>query len=699
MKNLVIVESPSKSKTIEKYLGPDYEVVSSKGHIRDLAIKGKGGLGVDIENNFEPSYSINKDKKETVKELKKEAKKCDFVYLATDPDREGEAISWHLAEVLGLDVNAINRVVFNEITKNAVIKAFDKPRTIDMGLVKSQETRRILDRIIGFKLSKLLKSKIQSKSAGRVQSVALKMVVDREKEIRAFNPIEYWTLDAIFNNDNKEFKTSCDIKKVVKQRKPKLPFITSTLQQESSSKLGYSAKRTMSIAQRLYEGIQLDDEKMGLITYMRTDSTRLSNDFVKDAQAKIKNDFGNQYLGSYKVKNDEQSQDAHEAIRPTSLKNVPEEIEKYLKPEEYKLYRFIYYRTLASLMANVKNNTVTITFSVNGLDFTVNGSQMIFDGYLKVYSMYDGSKDVILPDFELNEKLSYKDLISEQHFTEPPLRYTESKLIKALEEQGIGRPSTYASILDTLQVRGYTELKAKSETSRTKYFFPTEQGELTDKALQEFFHSIINEKYTANMENELDEISVERLESTTALRNFYEQFEPLLEEAYEKMEKRELERTGDLCPECGGELVYRVGRFGKFISCVNFPTCKYTQKIVDPNKYVPEKTGIMCSDCGNELVKRKSRYGKFFYGCSNYPKCKHVENLDEEGNVISVVTNEEAQSKKTSKKTASKKTASKKSSTKKSTTKKSTTKKSTAKKTTSKKEKKDKVVNSEEEDK
>ena len=470
MKNLVIVESPSKSKTIEKYLGEDYKVVSSKGHIRDLAIKGKDGLGVDVENNFEPTYAINKDKKDVVKELKKQAKEVDYVYLATDPDREGEAISWHLAQILDLDVNDSNRVVFNEITKNAVISAFDKPRTIDAGLVKSQETRRILDRIIGFKLSKLLKSKIRSKSAGRVQSVALKMICMREAEINAFIPEEYWTLDAMFKKDGLEFKAGLakvdgkkanitnaeqaleiynrssdtfnvsNIKKQVKQRKSKLPFITSTLQQEASSRLGFPARKTMSVAQKLYEGIQLENETQGLITYMRTDSTRLSEVFINDARDYIETSFGKEYLGSYNVKNDEKSQDAHEAIRPTSIANKPEDIREYLTNDEYKLYKFIYYRAIASLMAPVKNNTISYTLSVNGCDYTANGTTMIFEGFLKVYKDYDNSKDVILPELGEAEKIDAEELIKEQHFTEPPARYTESKLIKAMEEEGIGRP-------------------------------------------------------------------------------------------------------------------------------------------------------------------------------------------------------------------------------------------------------------------
>lgn len=703
MKNLVIVESPSKSKTIEKYLGENFEVVSSKGHIRDLAIKGKDGLGVDVDNDFMPTYTINKDKKDVVKDLKARIKKADFVYLATDPDREGEAISWHLADEFGLNIDEANRVVFNEITHDAVIDAFKSPRSIDMGLVKSQETRRILDRIIGFKLSKLLKSKIRSKSAGRVQSVALKMICDKEREIKAFIPEEYWTIDAKLEENNIKFDASLvkidnvkaeikneeeakkifarcqgdltctSVKKQVKKREAKLPFITSTLQQEASSRLGFSAKRTMSIAQKLYEGIDIGSQTQGLITYMRTDSTRLSNVFVEAAHDYIVSEFGKEYVGNYKVKNDESSQDAHEAIRPTNIDNTPEKMKEFLSLEQYKLYRFIYYRALASLMAPCKNNTVSLTLSIDGCDFQSNGTEMVFDGFLRVYGDYDSSKDVILPEINQDQVLSLKSIDMFQHFTEAPSRYTEAKLIKAMEEEGIGRPSTYSMIIETIQVRGYVELKKASETSKTKFFFPTEQGLLTDEKLSQFFESIINVKYTANMENELDLIALEQLDNIKALHAFYDKFEPLLQNAYDKMEKKELEKTGDICPECGGELVYRQGRFGKFISCINYPECKYTAKIVNPNKEVPEKTGIMCPECGHELLKRKSRYGNYFLGCSAFPKCKHIENLEGEKTPFK------------KRDTDSKKDADNSKQTKKKTTKKATKKTAVKKRTVSKK--------------
>ena len=660
MKNLVIVESPSKSKTIEKYLGKDYKVVSSKGHIRDLAIKGKGGLGVDVDNNFEATYVVSKDKKDVVKSLKNDAKKAERVLLATDPDREGEAISWHLAQELGLDITQKNRIIFNEITKNTVLNAIENPREIDMGLVKSQETRRILDRIIGFKLSKLLQVKIKSKSAGRVQSIALRMICDREKEIKAFVSEEYWTIKALFKEKNKKFEANLvkvdgekvdikneaaaneivlraldpfkltDINKTIKKRSARLPFITSTLQQEASSKLGFGAKKTMMLAQMLYEGIDIGKETQGLITYMRTDSTRLSNEFVNKAFNLIEDEYGKEYKGYYRVKNDNNSQDAHEAIRPTNLENTPEKIKEYLTNDQYKLYKFIYYRALASLMADAKSETTTYTIETNGLTFTTNGSVLQFDGFLRVYKDYDGAKDVVLPSLELNQELYKEDLLKEQHFTEAPSRYTEAKLIKALEEEGVGRPSTYATIIDTIINRAYVELKKSSETGKTKFFFPTEQGILTDEKLREYFLSVINIKYTAEMEKELDEIAMNKLDSVGALRDFYNRFEPLIINAYEKMEKKAAELVGESCPLCGNDLVYRQSRFGKFISCSKFPECKYTQSIKKENKEEPEHTGVMCPDCGSELLKRKSRYGNYFLGCSNYPKCKHIENIEGE---------------------------------------------------------------------
>ena len=653
MKNLVIVESPSKSKTIEKYLGKDFKVTSSKGHICDLATKGKEGLGVDVENNFAPTYEVSKDKKQVVKELKKMVEDADFVYLATDPDREGEAISWHLARELGLSVDEKNRIVFNEITKNAVLKALKEPRSIDMALVRSQETRRILDRIIGFKLSKLLKRKIGSKSAGRVQSIALRMICDKEAEIKAFVPVESWSISAdlgkklIVNLDKyngkkveisneaqadeilaalgKEF-TLNNISEKSKKRSAYLPFITSTLQQEASTKLGFGSKKTMMVAQSLYEGVELGSGAQGLITYMRTDSTRLSNEFVSASFDKIVNDYGKEYKGFYRVKNDESSQDAHEAIRPTSLDNEPEKIKEYLTNDQYKLYKFIYYRALASLMADSISKSVTYDFDNNGYSFTVSGSKMEFDGFLKVYGDYDNSKDVILPKLEVKDILKAKSIDKQQHFSEPPARYTEARLIKALEEEGVGRPSTYATIIDTIIQRNYVELKKATDSGKTKYFFPTDQGILTDEKLKEYFLSVINIKYTAQMESELDEIVENKENNIEALQRFYDEFQPLVDSAYEKMEKLEPEKTGEVCPECGGDVVIRNGRFGKFKSCINYPTCKWHESLV--KKEEPEEINRNCPECGKPLLKRKSRYGTYFIGCSGYPKCHYIENIE-----------------------------------------------------------------------
>ena len=662
MKNLVIVESPSKSKTIAKYLGSDYTVVSSKGHIRDLAIKGKGGLGVDIENGFIPTYEVSDDKKDVVRDLKKQAKSADMVYLATDPDREGEAISWHLAEELGLSEDAIDRVTFHEITKSAVLEAFGQPRAIDMDLVHSQETRRILDRIIGFKLSKLLNTKIRSKSAGRAQSVALKLIVERKKETQAFKPKEYWTLDALFEKDGQPFtarlekingkkavlrngeeaQKACDacqgpftaasVKATKRRRAPKPPFTTSTLQQEASTKLSMNAKRTMSIAQRLYEGIDLGSGQEGLITYMRTDSTRLSAGFVQDAKRVIADRYGSSYNGRYKVTNDASAQDAHEAIRPTSLANTPEAIKQYLTAEQYRLYTMIYARALASLMSAAVYDAVSLTMSNHGYDFTATGSTLAFDGYLKVYGAYESGKDVLLPTVAEGEQLDAKQLTPAQHFTEPPARYTEARLIKALEEEGIGRPSTYAMIIDTIQARGYVHLAPSAEGSRTKVFFPTEQGTLTTEKLDEFFSGIINVKYTAEMESKLDDIANGKEDETVVLQNFYDRFAPMLDDAYAGMEKVKPEEVGEDCPECGKPLVYRSGRFGKFISCSDYPACKYTRKIVDPAKPAPVMTDKLCPKCGKPLLQRVSRYKTTFLGCSGFPSCRYME--DNNGNEI-----------------------------------------------------------------
>lgn len=637
--NLVIVESPSKTKTIAKYLGPKYKVVSSKGHIRDLATTGKYGLGIDVEDDFKPNYTVIKGKSSVIKELKKDASNSDTIYLATDPDREGEAISWHIYDALKLNDNNYKRVVFNEITHDAVVNAFKKPRMIDMNLVKSQETRRMLDRIIGFRLSKLMQSKTGGKSAGRVQSVALKLIVDREREINAFVPEEYWTITAKFpdfeadlekyNNKKIEIKSQVEadeilnklsksfnidgIEKKEKSKKGVLPFTTSSLQQACANKLNFGASKTMRIAQKLYESVDIGTETVGLITYMRTDSTRLSDTFVSDVKSYITKNYGKEYVGSVKKTKEKQNvQDAHEAIRPTSILRTPESVKEYLSSDEYKVYSIIYYRALASLMCDAKVLATTITLENNGYLFKATGSVLVFDGFLKVYQKYMDNEDVVLPDlsdYKTNVIIA-EDILKEQHFTKPAARYTEASLIKELESLGIGRPSTYAKILETIKDRSYVQVKEKK-------FYPTEIGfETTDK-LQEFFSNIINVKYTANMENELDLIAEDKEDYLKVLKTFYNDFEPLVKTAFEQMEKKAPEETGESCPLCGNPLVLRKSRYGTFTACSNYPTCKY---IKQEEKEV--KTVCKCPNCGHDIIEKKSKRGKVFYGCNNYPKCK-----------------------------------------------------------------------------
>lgn len=643
MKNIIIVESPAKCKTISKYLGGDYTVVSSKGHIRDLATSGKYGLGIDIENDFKPNYEIIKGKKKDVKYLKDLIEKADHIYLATDPDREGETISWHLYDELKVPDEKYDRIVFNEITKDVVLKALKNPRRIDMNLVHSGEARRFLDRIIGFRLSKVMQSKTSGKSAGRVQSVALKLIVDREREILAFIPKEYWTIEADF----KDFKANLEtykektieipnekeadkildsltntftIKKVEekeKKRSAKEVFKTSTLQQACSNKLGYPASKTMKIAQKLYEGIELDDGFHGLITYMRTDSVRLSDEFTSASFAYINSKFGKDYVGYVKKgKKTENVQDAHEGIRPTNINYEPDKIKKYLAPDEYKLYRIIYYRALASLMADAKFNSTTVLLDNNDYGFKATGSVLTFDGYLKVYGDYEDQEDTILPDFKnYKSGIILSDTITKtQHFTKPPARFTESSLIKELESLGIGRPSTYATIISTIKDRGYVTLEDKK-------FVPTEVGfETTDK-LQEFFSSIVNVKYTANMEKDLDEIAEGNEDYKKMLKEFYDNFAPLVDNAFKNMEKKKPEETGEKCPECGSPLVIRKGKYGQFTACSNYPTCKYIKK---ENKQTEKEIICKCPKCEGNIIVRKTKKGKEFYGCDNFPKCKYA---------------------------------------------------------------------------
>ena len=638
MKNLVIVESPSKSKTIEKYLGKDYKVLSSKGHIRDLSTTGKFGFGVDIENNFNPNYVIIKGKNSLVSDLKKQMKNFDNVILATDPDREGEAISWHLKDTLKIKDDKYGRVVFNEITEDAIKEAFKHPRKIDENLVHSQESRRILDRIIGFRLSKLMQRKTSGKSAGRVQSVALKLIVDREREIDAFNPEEYWNIEATFKDfkaklfkyKNKEIKVtgereandiisslsnafkieSAETKE--KNKASRYPFTTSTLTQMASNRLGFTASKTMKIAQGLYEGIDIGNGPIGLISYMRTDSTRLSDNFVKETYAFISKNYGKEYVGYVKKpKKSENVQDAHEAIRPTSINRTPDMVKKYLKPDEYKLYSLIYLRALCSLMANAKMEATTIILDNNDYKFKATGSVLKFDGYLKLYSKYEDQEDVILPDFSnyKSKVLVSTGIEKSKHFTEPPSRFTEASLIKELEHLGIGRPSTYAKIIDILKLRDYINIIDKR-------FYPTEIGiTITDK-LQEFFSDIINVEYTANMESDLDKIADGNEIWYELLKKFYNDFEPLVETAMKNMEKEAPKLAGETCPVCGKELVIRKGKYGEFTACSGYPECKYIKK---EEKKIVEVCD--CPNCDGKIIEKKTKRGKIFYGCSNYPKC------------------------------------------------------------------------------
>jgi len=644
--NLVIVESPAKAKTIENYLGKGFTVLSSVGHIRDLATTGPGGLGVDVENEFKATYKNVTGKSKLIKELKSAAKDAEAVYLATDPDREGEAISWHLADVLGLDVGLERRVVFNEITKDAILEAFEHPRAIDMDLVRSQESRRILDRIIGFKLSKLLQSKIKSKSAGRVQSVALGLIVNREKEILKFISEEYWSIHGMFEHENTQLEAELlkksgkkleianedEVKKILFQlgdpytvamvekkdrlKQPKMPFITSTLQQEAHSKLGFNAKKTMTVAQKLYEGINIGSETAGLITYMRTDSTRLSDQFTDAAKSFIKDKFGAKYAktGGAAAKKGKNTQDAHEAIRPSSVDRTPEDMKPYLKRDELRLYTLIWERAVASLMKPATLEATTVDISSGDFTFRINGQILKFDGYLRVYS-FEETKNSSLPDIKKGQRLALVDLAPEQHFTQPPARYSEARLIKEMEELGIGRPSTYAQTMETLKARGYVALDDKR-------FKPTDQGMLTSDKLDEFFSEFINVEYTAGMERDLDEIAKGQKVWHDELKSFYDHFIPMLDSAQENMEKVAPKEVGEDCPDCGKPLVVRRGRYGEFVACSGYPDCRHIKKDEETEDGEPTSTGVSCPKCSEgEIVAKKTRRGKLFYGCSKYPAC------------------------------------------------------------------------------
>ncbi|MDD3478667.1 MAG: type I DNA topoisomerase, partial [Candidatus Izemoplasmatales bacterium] len=575
-KKLVIVESPSKSKTIGQYLGNNYQVLSSKGHIRDLAISGPGGLGVDVEHHFKPTYVVLNDKKLIVKELNQALKDADELFLATDPDREGEAISWHLKETLNVGKKPFKRVIFNEITKDAVKEAFDQPLEIDMALVESQETRRILDRIIGFKLSKLLQNKIKSKSAGRVQSACLKLIVVREKEINAFVEQEYYDVAAIFDGFraglykykgktpkllDRETKDAVlanlgeEYIVVSAETKPKstysrLPFITSTLEQEASTKFNFTSTKTMQIAQRLYEGVEIGSESIGLITYMRTDSTRISQVFQKQAGDFITSQFGKEYLGfARKVSAKANIQDAHEAIRPTSAFRTPESIKRYLSKDEFQLYSIIYSRAVAYFMKPSISDVTTVLIENHDSLFRASSSKLVFDGYLRLYGNYESKEDeeeleASMPPMKQFQVLKALSVDAKQQFTTPPPRYSEAKLIKEMEDLGIGRPSTYAQTIQTLRNRRYVSISDKR-------FIPTEQGIKTIEKLDEYFSEFISSNYSKQMENVLDKVASNKEQGENVLREFYDYFTPLVDHASHKMDKEKPEETGEICPKCG----------------------------------------------------------------------------------------------------------------------------------------------------
>ncbi|HGD4156915.1 TPA: type I DNA topoisomerase [Streptococcus agalactiae] len=639
-KNLVIVESPAKAKTIEKYLGRNYKVVASVGHIRDLK---KSSMSIDFENNYEPQYINIRGKGPLINDLKKEAKKAKKVYLASDPDREGEAISWHLAHILDLDKEDRNRVVFNEITKDAVKNAFVEPRQINIDLVDAQQARRVLDRIVGYSISPILWKKVKKGlSAGRVQSVALKLIIDRENEIKAFQPEEYWTIDGSFKKgtrkfnatfyglDGKKFKLSNneDVKTVLKRiktdeflvekvekkerrRNAPLPYTTSSLQQDAANKINFRTRKTMMIAQQLYEGLSLGTAgHQGLITYMRTDSTRISPLAQNEATEFITNRFGANYSKhGNKVKNASGAQDAHEAIRPSSVNHTPESIAKYLDKDQLKLYTLIWNRFIASQMTAAVFDTMKVNLTQNGVTFIANGSQVKFDGYMAVYN--DTDKNKMLPDMEEGESVKKVNTNPEQHFTQPPARFSEASLIKTLEENGVGRPSTYAPTLETIQKRYYVKLAAKR-------FEPTELGEIVNSLIVEFFPDIVDVTFTAEMEGKLDEVEIGKEQWQKIIDEFYKPFEKELAKAETEMEKIQIkdEPAGFDCELCGSSMVIKLGRYGKFYACSNFPECHNT-------KAITKEIGVICPICQKgQVIERKTKRNRIFYGCDRYPECE-----------------------------------------------------------------------------
>lgn len=647
---LVIVESPAKAKTIERYLGKKYEVKASMGHVRDLP---KSQMAVDVENNFEPRYITIRGKGDVLKELRKSAKKAKKIYLAADPDREGEAIAWHLAHALKVDLDAESRVVFNEITKDAIKEAFKHPRKINYDLVDAQQARRILDRLVGYSISPILWKKVKKGlSAGRVQSAALKMIIDREKEIENFIPEEYWSIEAAFekdkdifegafygvdgkkkklnsNEDVKEIQNKLDggkfkvdkVNKRERKRNPAKPFITSSLQQEAARKLNFRARKTMMIAQQLYEGIDLGRASggiTGLITYMRTDSTRISDTAKAEAKDYIVETYGKEFIGPQQdSKNKQGAQDAHEAIRPTSALRTPRSLKDKLSNDQYKLYKLVWERFVASQMSAAIMDTMTVHLVNNNVEFRATGSKVKFKGFMTVYveSTDDNKKveDRLLPDLEEGMEVNAKEITPNQHFTQPPPRYTEARLVRAMEEIGIGRPSTYAPTLDTIQRRGYTSMD-------NKRFIPTELGTIVSESVEEYFPEIIDVDFTVKMEENLDSVEEGKIEWVKVIDEFYTDFEKRLEFAEEEMEKIEIkdEPVGTDCEKCGHPMVYKMGRYGTFMACSNFPECRNTKAIL-------KEIGVDCPKCkeGN-IVERKSKKRRIFYGCDRFPECDFV---------------------------------------------------------------------------
>ncbi len=643
--NVVIVESPAKAKTISKFLGKDYNVIASYGHVRDLPQK---SFGVDIENNFKPKYVVPKDKKTIIDAIKKYVKEAKTVYIATDEDREGEAIGWHIVHSAKIEENKIKRIVFHEITKSAIINSISSYRLINTDMVNSQEARRILDRIVGYKLSPLLAKKIQKGlSAGRVQSVALKLIVDREEEIKAFIPQEYWSIHLIFDKEleatlykidsevvkklqikteqeadeiidrlKKESFTVKSITKRKSRKNPEPPFITSTLQMSASNILGFSAQKTMKLAQKLYEGVDIGKQRVGLITYMRTDSFNIAKEAQARALNLIRELLGEAYVPNkaniYKTKS-KTAQEAHEAIRPTDPAMLPDMAKQYLTTDEYKLYTLIWKRFMASQTNAAEFSSISIVFCSENFEAKANFRELLFEGYLRFWN-YTKPEISQIPQLKKGASINLQNTRAKQHFTEPPPRYTEAGLIKELEKYGIGRPSTYASIIGTIISRGYVAIKEKK-------FYPLDIGITTSKMLDKFFSTIINVQFTAKMEEGLDKIAQQQLDKIELLNNFYKKFKVLLDTAYEKMEnlKPKPEETDIICDKCGARMVIREGKYGRFLACSNYPKCKNTKPIDE------EETDIICDKCGARMVIKYSKSGTKFLACSNYPECKNTK--------------------------------------------------------------------------